>query len=965
MVEADRHPNIEILTYTEVEGVEGEAGDFSVTLLKKPRYIIEENCTGCTTCMEYCPVQVPDPYNQGLSLSKAVHIYFSLAVPLISYIDEECLYMKEDKCRICEAVCENNAIDFSQKPEKIEVKVGAIILSAGFEIFDPKLRGDYGYGRFKNVITSLDFERFLSSTGPSGGEIVRPSDGKHPKRIAWIQCVGSRQVVPGGNSYCSAVCCTYTQKQVLLTKEHDPDIEISVFHNDIRAFGKDFERYFERASSLSKVRFIRSYVSIGREIPETNNVTIRYSTFSEGVKEEEFDLVVLSVGLVPSKDAKEIAEKFGIEPESHGFCKTNLSDPVESTRKGIFVIGAFQGPTDIPESVYGASGASSKCGVLLNYRRGRLVEEKRYPEEMDVAKEEPRVGVFVCHCGANIGRVVNVPEVVEYSLGLPHVVYAQEQLFSCTTNSAKEITDVIKEKKLNRVIVAACSPRTLEPLFMETLKEAGLNQYLLEMTNIREHCSWVHSHEKEEATEKAKDIVRMAVARAIALEPLQEFELSVDKRALVIGGGISGMVCALSVAAQGHEVYLLEKEKELGGIAKRLHFTLEGLDVQAYLKDLIKRVYQHPLIHVYTGANITEVSGYIGNFITRADTDRGPVEIKHGAAVIAIGAEEYKPQEYLYGENENVLTQIELEERIASQDDSIANAQTVVMIQCVGCRNEDRNYCSRVCCSHAIKNAIKLKEINPEMDIYILFRDIRTYGLKEDYYREAADKEVRFIRYEPDNSPQVQLIDEGGKKVLRVSVTDPILAQDLAIDADILALSAAVIPASDAEKVALLFKVPMNEDGFFKEAHVKLRPVDFATDGVFLCGTAHYPKHIREVISQAYGAAGRVLTLLSKDIVVASGSVAEVDESKCIACAACIKACAYDAVEFYTTKRGKKAKVNPVLCKGDGLCNAKCPTGAIQLKHYTDEEIERQIDTATLGEEIIEEDVAVAAGGGQ
>ncbi len=964
MVEADRHPNIEILTYTEVKEVEGEAGDFKVTLIKKPRYVIEENCTGCTTCMEYCPVLVPDPYNQGLCYSKAIHIYFSLAVPLISYIDENCLYLKEEKCRICEMVCENNAIDFTQKPEKVEVKVGAIILSSGFEIFDPSKRGDFGYGRFKNVITSLDFERYLSSTGPSGGEIIRPSDGKHPKKIAWIQCVGSRQVLEGGNTYCSAVCCTYTQKQVLLAKEHDPDFDITVFHNDIRAYGKDFERYFQRASSLPKVRFVRSYVSVGREIPETNNVTIRYSTPDEGVKEEEFDLVVLSVGLTPSKDAKEIAEKFGIELESHGFCCTNLSSPIETTKKGIFVTGAFQGPIDIPESVFAASGASAKCGEMLNYRRGELVEERVYPEEMDVKGEEPRIGVFVCHCGANIGRVVNVPEVVEYVKSLPYVVHAQEQLFSCTTNSAKEISDTIKEKKLNRVVVAACSPRTLEPLFMETLKEAGLNQYLLEMTNIREHCSWVHSQEKEAATQKAKDIVRKAIARVAALQPLKEFDLPVNKRALVIGGGIAGMTCALSIATQGYEVYILEKEKELGGVARRLHYTLEGLDVQAYLKDLIQKVYQHPLIHVYTGAEITEVSGYVGNFVTKANTDRGPVEIKHGAAVVAMGAEEYKPKEYLYGENENVLTQLELEELIAKGDDKLSNIQSVVMIQCVGCRNEDRNYCSRVCCSHAIKNALKLKERNPEMDIYILFRDMRTYGFKEDYYREAADKEVRFIRYEPpENVPTAQEIEEGGRKLIRVAVKDPILNQELAIDTDLLVLSAAVVPAKDAEKISLLYKVPLNEDGFFKEAHVKLRPVDFATEGVFLCGTAHYPKHINEVVNQAYGAAGRVITLLCKDVVVASGSVAEVDETKCMGCGACVEACAYDAIQLYTVKGAKKAKVNPVLCKGDGLCNAKCPTGAIQLKHYTDEEIEREIDAILVGDEAIEEKKIAAAGG--
>ncbi len=954
MVEVDRHPNVEIFTYTEVENVEGEIGDFKVTLVRKPRYIIEDKCTGCTTCMEHCPVLVPDPYNQELSMSKAIHIYFSLAVPLIAYIDENCLYLKEKKCRICEAVCEQKAIDFTQKPEKIEVKVGAIILSPGFEIFDPKLRNDYGYGKFANVITSMDFERLLSPTGPFGGEIRRPSDEKHPKKIAWIQCVGSRQVTPGGNSYCSAVCCTYTQKHVLLTKEHDPDVEITIFHNDIRSYGKDFERYYQRAAELPGVRFIRSYVSVGREIPETKNVTIRYTT-EEGVKEEEFELVVLSVGLAPPSDAEELAKKFGIELEPHGFCKTNPFNPIETTRPGIFVTGAFQGPTDIPESVYTASGASSLCGELLSRRRGKLTIEKEYPPERDVSGEEPRIGVFVCHCGANIGSVVNVPEVVEYVKTLPNVVHAQEQLFSCTTGAAREIVEVVKEKGLNRVVVAACTPRTLEPLFRDTVREAGLNQYLFEMANIREQCSWVHSKEKEDATEKAKDIVRMAVARAYCLEPLKEFELSVIKKALVVGGGIAGMTSALSIANQGYEVYLVEKEKELGGMARRLYYTLEGLDVQAYLRDLIKKVYQHPLIHVYTGATITEVTGYVGNFVTKIESDRGPVEIKHGAVVIAIGAEEYKPTEYLYGESDKVLTQLELEEKIAKRDEEVVNCQTLVMIQCVGCRNEERNYCSRVCCSQAIKNALKLKEINPDMDIYILFRDMRTYGFREDYYREASDKGVRFIRYEPEDKPQVEVAEEGGRSFLRVTVTDPVLGMKLAIDADILALSTAVVPAKDAEKISQLFKVPLTQDGFFKEAHVKLRPVEFDTEGVYLCGMAHYPKHIQEVINQAYGAAGRVLTLLSHDIVVASGSVAQVDEKRCMGCGACVNACTYGAIELRETKQGKKAVVNPIICKGDGLCNAKCPAGAISLKHYTDDQILSQIDALVSEEEFVQE----------
>jgi len=810
------------------------------------------------------------------------------------------------------------------------------------------MRGEYGYGKFQNVVTSMDYERLLCSTGPYEGEILRASDKKHPHKIAWIQCVGSRQVnPPGGNSYCSTVCCTYTQKQVILTKDHDAEAECTIFHNDIRSYGKDFEPFYQRTERLPGIRFIRSYTSIVKENPETKNVTIRYSTPDDGVKEEEFDMVVLSVGLNPPADYEDLADKFGIELNAHEFCKTNPFNPTKTSRPGIFVSGAFQGPMDIPESVFTASGAGSQCGELLDYRRGKLTIERVYPPEKDVSEEEPRVGVFVCHCGANIGRVVGVPSTVEYALSLPNVVYAQEQLFSCAANCAKEITDMIKEKGLNRVVVAACTPKTHEPTFRDTLREAGINQYYFDMANIREHCSWVHSKEKEEATRKAKDIIRMSVARAYHLKPLQEFDLPVNKTALVVGGGIAGMTCALSIANQGHEVFLVEKESELGGMARRLHYTLEGLDVQAYLRDLIRKVHQHPSIHVYTDATITEATGYVGNFVTKVKSERGVTEIKHGISVIAVGADVYKPTEYLHGEDERVMTHLDLEERLAKGDEKVINAESLVMIQCVGCRNEERNYCSRVCCSESVKNALKLKKINPKMDIYILFRDMRTYGFSEDYYREAADKEVKFIRYEPQDKPQVEAGEsEEGRPVLKVTVTDYILGNKLEIDADIIALAAAIIPSQGSKEVSQLFKVPLGPDGFFKEAHVKLRPVEFGADGVYLCGMAHYPKHITEAINQAYGSASRVLTLLSHDTVIASGSVCEVNEKKCMGCGACISACTYGAIEFRETRQGKKAVMNPVLCKGDGLCNAKCPTGAIQLKHYTDEELLAQIDAA-------------------
>jgi heterodisulfide reductase subunit A len=948
-IECDRHPNIEILTYTEVEKVEGEAGHFTVSLVKKPRYIIESKCTGCTVCREYCPVQVPDPFNQELSNNKAIHIYFSQAVPLVTYIDENCLYLKDKKCSICKGVCKNDAIDLNQEPEKREIKVGAIVLSPGYEPFNPAPLGDYCYGKYENVVTSLDFERLLCATGPHEGEILRPSDKKHPHNIAWIHCVGSRQVIEGRHSYCSAVCCTYIQKQVILSKDHDADAKATIFHNDIRSYGKDFERFYQRAANLSGVRFIRSYVKVDKQIPGTKNVTIKYSTPDDGVKEEEFDMVVLGVGLTPPAGAKGLAETFGIDLTAHGFCKSNPANPIETTRPGVFVSGAFQGPMDIPESVMTASGTNALVGELLDCRRGRLSRKRVYPPEKDVSKEEAKVGVFVCHCGANIGRIVDVPSVVEYARTLGNVAHAEEGLFICSTDAAKQIANTIKEKGLNRVVVAACTPRTHEPLFRDTLREAGINQYYYDMANIREHCSWVHSKEKEEATEKARDIIRMSVARACHLEPLQEFDLPVNKEALVLGGGIAGMTCALSIANQGHEVHLVEKEKELGGMARRIRHTLEGLDVQAFLRDIVGKVYRHPSVHVYTDATITEAAGYVGNFTTTVKSERGITVIKHGAAVIAIGADEHKPAEYLYGKDDRVMTNLELEERIAKGDEKVAKAETLVMIQCVGCRQEDRNYCSRICCSQSIKNALKLKEKKPGVDIYILFRDMRTYGFSEDHYREAADKGVTFIRYEPPDKPLVEAAVEEGRQVLRVTVTDSILGKRLAIDADALALAAAIVPSAGSRVISNLFKVALGPDGFFQEAHVKLRPVDFGADGIYLCGTAHYPKNMMETISQACGAAGRVMTLLSHDTVMASGSVCTVDENKCISCGACIAACTYGAIAFQDAPQGRKAAVNPVLCKGDGLCNVKCPVAAISLKHYTDEELFSQILAASPG----------------
>ncbi len=949
-IECDRHPNIEILTWTEVERVEGRAGDFTVTLLRKPRYVNEDLCTGCTTCVEYCPVRIPDPFNQGLSTNKAVHIYFSQAVPLVPYIDAECVYLKDEKCSICAGVCKNKAIDLRQEPTRQVVKVGAVVLSPGFAPFDPRARGDFGYGKIQNVVTSLDYERLLCATGPHEGEILRPSDKEHPHKIAWIHCVGSRQVLEGGASYCSAVCCSYIQKQVILTKDHDATAEATIFHNDIRSYGKDFERFYKRAERLPGVRFVRSYVSIGREVPGSKNVTLRYATDDDGVKEEEFDLVVLGVGLSPPADARKLSEQFGIELNGHGFCKTNPDRPLETTRPGVFVSGAFLGPMDIPESVSSASGAGALVGSLLAYRRGKMAKDRVYPPERDVSQEEVRVGVFACHCGANIGRVVNVPSLVEYASTLGHVAHAEEGLFICSTDAAAQISKTIREKGINRVVVAACTPRTHEPLFRDTLREGGINPYFFDMANIREHCSWVHSKQKEEATAKAKDIVRMSVARAVRLEPLKEFELPVDKGALVVGGGMAGMTAALGLADQGFEVTLVEKEADLGGMARRVHRTLDGMDVQTTLRATIERVYKHPRVRVLHSATIRSASGYVGNFVTTVESEGMVREIRHGATIIATGAAEHRPTEHLYGQDERVLTQLELENRIVGKDARLKDVRSVVMVQCVGCRQEGRDYCSRICCNHAVKNALMLKKADRRIEVTVLFRDMRTYGFGEDSYREAADKGVRFVRFEPEAGPRVEAVVEEGRPVLRVTVPDSILGHPLALDADLLVLSAAVVPSAGSDEAAKMFKVAKNPDGFFQEAHAKLRPVDFAADGVFLCGAAHYPKHLSETIRSAHGAAGRAASLLSQDTVAASGSVARVDEGDCVSCGACVTACTYGAVQMRDGAAGRKAEVNPVLCKGDGLCCTKCPTGAIGLDHFTDDAILDQIDAALAPE---------------
>jgi heterodisulfide reductase subunit A len=944
MAEAGRHPNIKILANTDVETVEGEAGNFTVTVTRRPRYVNEDLCVGCGTCTTYCPRTVPNPFDENLSGAKAIDISCPQAIPAVAVVNREACLFFQNKCTICIPTCQVNAIDFSQKRRKGVMHVGAIIVSPGYEIFDAKISRAYGYGRLKNVMNSLEFERILNASGPYEGEVLRSSDRKIPSKIAWLQCVGSRDSRIG-HTYCSGICCTYAIKQMMLVKNHYPETEVAIFHNDIRSFGKGFEDFYNRAKKMPGTRFIRKRISSIKENKRNNNLIVTYVSDDHTIREEEFDMAVLSVGMSPAKGNRALSDIIGLELNKHGFCQTDSFSPSEiANRPGIFPAAAFTGPMDIPDSISSASGAGAMAAQLLFSQRSTLTQIKTYPEERSVQGEEPRIGVFVCHCGTNIAGVADISSLVAYTSTLKNVVHCDDQVISCASDSLRKITAAIKEKKLNRVVAAACSPRDHETPFRESLREAGLNPYLLDMANIREHCTWVHSREKAEATQKAKEIIAMSVARARNLSPVTNLTLPANKKGLVLGGGLAGMRTALSLARQGFEVYLVEKDQELGGNLIGLQHTLEGMEVQHFLRKLIAEVESAQNIEIFRGCELKSFDGYVGNFkstlVKVGSQNAAPVELEHGIIIIATGGKLLKPAEYSYGESKKIVTQRELESMIAS-DTLPKGLKQVSMIQCVGARNEERPYCGRICCGVALKNALKLKELNRNVDVTIFYRDIRAYGFREDFYLQAREKGVLFVQYEPERKPEVNLRGED----LSLTFYDSILAMEGEINPDLLVLSTPVITEGNQE-LSQLLRVPLTGDGFFMEAHMKLRPLDLATDGIFLCGMAHYPKYIPETINQANGAALRAATVLSQDSIIASGSICEVDEDKCIACGACISACNYGAIEFYETPQGRKARVTPALCKGDGLCNSKCPTCAISLKHFIDDGIIAQIDAA-------------------
>ncbi|MBN2443397.1 MAG: FAD-dependent oxidoreductase [Spirochaetales bacterium] len=907
-----------------------------------------EVCIVCGACESVCPtgsirldkvysepkIALKSEFELGLKGRSTIHIPFPQALPNVPVLKKDnCIHFLSGNCETCRDACPAGAIDYDQQDEIVKIDTGAIILAPGFCQYDASHKPEMGFTHYPNVVSSLQFERILSASGPFTGKLLRPSDMKKPARIAFIQCVGSRDKE---HDYCSSVCCMYALKEAIIAKEHEADVSCEIFFIDIRAHGKDFDAYYERAKELG-IGFTRCKPCSVEEVKKNNDLIIGYVDETGNYKEKDYNLVILSAGLEPPLEAMKLAEKFGIELNQHGFSKTRAFDSVSSTRDGIYVCGPFTEPKDIPETVVEASCASSAVMVDLADSRGTEITRVELPPERQLAGEPPRIGVFVCHCGKNIGGIVNVPSVAKFARSLPYVAYSTDNLYTCSSDTQEAIKEKIKEYNLNRVVVASCSPRTHEPLFQQTIREAGLNPYLFEMANIRDQCSWVHMHEKAAATEKSMDLIRLAVAKSALLEPLTSISLPVISKALVVGGGIAGLSAALTIADQGYEVFLVEKSSQLGGNALKLDTDHQGNDIAAYLKNLIRRAQENTLINIYTDSTLTKVEGFVGNFKTTIQGKDQEVIVEHAVAILATGGSEFKSEEYSYGKHSSIKTQLELDESFL--DGSFKIPDTVVMIQCVGSREKDHQYCSRVCCASAIKNSIHIKTLNPAAQIYVLYRDIRSYGFREQEYGKAREMGITFIRYDLDEKPRVEL---NGNQV-DVTVTDPVLQQRLRISPDLLVLNSRIDSNPDNEDLAKMFKVPLNQNKFFLEAHVKLRPVEFATDGVFVCGLAHYPKDVEEAVSQARAAAGRAATILSKDSIQAEGKIAYVNNRRCVGCAACVTVCAYNAITLDEEKG--VAVINEALCKGCGTCAATCRGSAINLKGFKDEQILEMLNT--------------------
>lgn len=922
--ECHLHDNIELLPYAEVVNAQKNGEGFNVTILRKPRFVDPQRCTLCEACIKVCPVEVEREFGGGLEKRKAIYLPFPQAIPHSLVIDPKtCI-----RCGECVRVCSPGAIDLDMEGKEESVEVGAIVLGFGFEPFWAKRKGEYGFGRYTNVLTSIQFERMLSTSSPTHGLPIRISDGKEMKRIAFIQCVGSRD--PScGQDHCSTICCMYATKQAMIAKDRCPGLEVDIFYMDIRPMGKDYERYYERAKNEYGVRYLRSAISSIKELQQTKNLLITYVKEDGSFEEREFDAVILSVGFTPPSPIRELASKIGLQLNPQGFCQTDEFKPAQTSVEGIFVGGAFRNPRDIPETVVEGSSAAAMAASYLSSSR-QPVPTKEYPAEGALGEEIPKIGVFLCHCGEELKKTLSFFDLLLETKLLREVVHVEEVGFACLPDDLDLIKRRIGEQGLNRVVIAGCSLREIRRTMEEMAKGMGFNPYLIEYANLREQCVFVHPDQPKQATEKAMALIRMAVERARRIQPIRKQRVKVIPKGLVVGGGLAGMTASLQLARQGYEVYLVEKEGELGGNLRKSFYTLKGSNPQSLLNDLITQTKSHASIHLFLESEVVGFEKQNGHYRTRIRHQGEEKVLEHGALILATGGREVRPRGYLYGEDKRVITQRQLEEMIHLGDKGLEGIQSLVMIQCVGSRDETHPYCSRICCGHAIKNGLKLKERYPHLNIYILYRDIRTYGFYETNYYEARRRGILFIRYDLENRPEVRLNDGN----IQVSLWDPAMGSRVSLTADYVVLSTGIEP-NDNQPLAKIFDLELNAEGFFLEANPKSAPLDSVDRGKFFCGLCHSPNFIEDVISQGNAAAARASAILSKESIEEKPYLAYVIKRLCCGCGLCVTVCPYGA-RVLNEEEGK-AEVIGALCQGCGSCVVACRNAASQQRNFEKE----------------------------
>jgi heterodisulfide reductase subunit A len=928
------HDRISIMPFTQIEAVTGEPGAFQVRVRERTRQVDPDRCTGCGKCEEVCPVEVEDSFNESLSMRKAVFRPVPHNLPNFYLIDQDhCT-----KCGQCMIACPTGAIDLFVVDTTRQLDVGAILLAGGSGFFDPDpLRDQYGYGEHPNIVTSLQFERLLSAAGPTKGELRRPSDGGKVRRIAWIQCVGSRNLHMD-RDYCSSICCMFALKEAVLAKEVAGNaLETSIFYMDMRTFGKGFYRYQVRAQREKGVRLVRSRVHT--VVPaEEGMLSIRYVDEDGEIRGESFDLVVLSTGAVPREENKALAQDLGVSVNQWGFPEPEGFSQVLTANPGVFLCGSMSGLKDISETLTQAGAAACEAVRFLSVRGygGRPGEENQY-EIRDVSRERPLAAVVLCRCKGEVANGISLErlrETIQTLCPQCPIVEADEL---CTQAGLEEAFRALEGTRSNRLLIGACLPQ----IYRQELKglglRLGLDPSLVDVFDLRS-LSISGGASPQGVLKRAQILISEGLERLKAVDPVSPAKVPITQRALIVGGGIAGLTAALALSEAGYPVVLVEREDQLGGRLQTIHYTLEGDDPRRFLMETVERVQKDPRIEVLTGSRVLRHWGTLGNFHAVLEDASGDQRlVDHGIVIVATGAKEAQVDEYEYGRCPRIVTQAELEETLAQFSVSKEDLNTVVMIQCVGSREDSRPYCSRVCCRTALKNASKILERNPAAKIFIFYRDMMTYGFLEHHFTEARRKGILFFPYRLESKPQVSL--EGDQPVVRFE--DPVLKRPFEIRPDILVLSSGMVPRS-SEEIASIFGLEMDEDGFLREADSKWRPVDSSREGIFICGTAHSPRSISESVAQALAAAARALAVLSRAEIRPAKTVADVKAGLCTRCELCIAACPYGA-RFLDEVEGRIG-VDPLACQGCGACATACPSGAAFVIGMKDKQTMRVID---------------------